>query len=95
MLTSKNKALLKGLANHLKPQIILGKGDIDEKVISSINDSLEAHELIKVKILQNSSSTCQEAAETIVQATESELVGIIGKTIILYKESKKKRRIIL
>lgn len=95
MLTSKNKATLKGLANHLKPQINIGKGEVDEKIISSINASLEAHELIKVKVLQNSMESCEDIANEIVKETGSDLVDIIGKIIILYKPSQKKRRIIL
>ncbi len=95
MLTPKNKALLKGLANHLKPQIQLGKGEVDENIISSINNSLEAHELIKVKVLQNSNSTCKELSEEITERTGSDLVDIIGHVIILYKPSKKNPRIIL
>ncbi len=95
MLTPKNKALLKGLANHLKPQVQLGKGEVDENIISSINDSLEAHELIKVKVLQNSNYACKDLAEEIVSKTGADLVDIIGHVIILYKPSKKNPRIIL
>lgn len=95
MLTPKNKAYLKGLANHLKPQINLGKGEIDDGVISSINNSLEAHELIKIKVLQNSNELCNDLASEITKKTKSELVDIIGRTIILYRESKKNHKIIL
>lgn len=95
MLTPKNKAYLKGLANHLKAQINLGKGEIDEGVITSVNNSLEAHELIKIKILQNSNELCEDLASQIAKKTKSEVVDIIGRTIILYRESKKNHKIIL
>lgn len=95
MLTPKNKAMLKGLANHLKPQINLGKGEIDDNIISSINNSLEAHELIKVKVLQNSNELCSEIAKEIISKTGCDLVDIIGRVIILFKPSKKNPRIIL
>ncbi len=95
MLTPKNKAYLKGLANHLKAQINLGKGEIDEGVITSVNNSLEAHELIKIKILQNSNELCEDLATQIAKKTKSEVVDIIGRTIILYRESKKNHKIIL
>lgn len=95
MLTPKNKAYLKGLANHLKAQINLGKGEIDEGVITSVNNSLEAHELIKIKILQNSNELCEDLANQIAKKTKSEVVDIIGRTIILYRESKKNHKIIL
>lgn len=95
MLTPKNKALLKGLANHLKPQINIGKGEIDENMVTQISNSLEAHELIKIKVLQNSNEACEDIANEIVSKTGSDLVDIIGRTIILYKPSKKKPRIIL
>ncbi len=95
MLTPKNKAYLKGLANHLKAQINLGKGEIDEGVITSINNSLEAHELIKIKVLQNSNEACEDLANQVSKKTKSEIVDIIGRTIILYRESKKNHKIIL
>lgn len=95
MLTPKNKAQLKKLANHLKPQMNLGKGEIDANVITSINNSLEAHELIKIKVLQNSNEMCSDMADIIVSKTGCELVDIIGRTLILYKPSKKNPRIIL
>ncbi len=95
MLTPKNKAYLKGLANHLKAQINLGKGEIDEGVITSVNNSLEAHELIKIKILQNSNELCEDLAAQIAKKTKSEVVDIIGRTIILYRESKKNHKITL
>ncbi len=95
MLTPKNKAYLKGLANHLKPQINLGKGEIDEGVISSINNSLDAHELIKIKVLQNSNELCNDLANQITKATKSDLVAIIGRVIILYRVNEKNHKIIL
>lgn len=95
MLTPKNKACLKGLANHLKAQINLGKGEIDEGVVSQVSNSLEAHELIKVKVLQNSNDLCENLAVELAKKTKSEVVDIIGRTIILYRESKKNHKIIL
>lgn len=92
MLTPKNRAVLKSMANHLKPQVTLGKGEVDENILSAIANSLEAHELIKVKVLQNSNEDIHAISEQIILGTDSFLVDIIGRIIILYRPSKKHPR---
>jgi RNA-binding protein len=62
-------------------------------MIKQISDALEARELIKLRVLQNSEYTSREAAEAIAEATESAVVGVVGSTFVLYRESEKHKKI--
>lgn len=95
MLTKQQKQQLKSMAHSLKPIFQIGKNGLNEEMIIGINDALEHRELIKVSILQNSPLDKNETAFDLVRLTDSELVQLIGKTIVLYKESKKHKKIIL
>lgn len=95
MLKPKNKALLKKLANPLKPQLTLGKGEADSKVMEAIDHSLTAHELIKIRILPNSNDSLEAIAIAIGKATNAELVDIIGRVLIFYRPNPKNPRIVL
>lgn len=89
MLTGKQKKFLKGLGHHLAPLVSIGKEGLTENVLKATKQELLARELIKVKIGNNSHIDKQEAAELIPEATESILVQLIGKTLLLYKENPK------
>ncbi len=95
MLTPKNRATLKSLANGINPTVILGKGELKDTTIEAINAGLEAHELIKVRILNTQGEEAKELANEIVKATNSELVAIIGRVIILFKRNPKHPKIVL
>ena len=71
----------------------IGKGGINENMTKQISDALEARELIKLKVLQNSEYTAREAAETIAETTSSAVVGVVGSTFVLYRESEKHKKI--
>ena len=71
----------------------VGKGGVNENLIKQIDEALEARELIKVQVLNNFLGDKEEAAHEIVQGTKAELVQVIGNVIILYKESREKKRI--
>lgn len=90
MLTSKQRAYLKGLANTMEPIFLIGKGGISEVMIREIDLALEARELIKMKVLNNSMIEVQEAANEISEKTSSEVVQVIGGKFILYKPSQEK-----
>ena len=93
MLTSKQRAYLRGLAS-VEPAIMqVGKGGISENLIKTVSDALEARELIKLTVLENSGEAAREVAEALAKATSSEVVGVIGKKMILYRESEKNKRI--
>lgn len=93
MLTGKQKRYLRSLAHHIDPIFQVGKGGVNPNLIKQIYDALEARELIKVSVLNNSLEDTDSAAEKIVSRTKAELVQVIGHTIVLYKESKENKEI--
>lgn len=90
MLTNKEKKYLRKLANPLSSIFQVGKEGVSANQIKGINDYLEAHELVKIAVLKNCDSEPMEVALDIISATKGELVQIIGKIIIIYRQSKKK-----
>ena len=93
MLTGKQKRFLRSKAHHLTPIFQVGKGGVNENMIKQVGEALEARELIKVSILQNCDVDKDTVASELVQGTKSELVQIIGHTIVLYKESKENKKL--
>ena len=89
-LTSKQRAQLRGLANELQPIVHIGKDGIGENLIKQADDALEARELIKCKVLENSMLTAREACDELSKATRSEQVQVIGTKFVLYRQSHKK-----
>ena len=89
-LTSKQRAQLRGIANTLDTIVIIGKDGITENLIKQANDALEARELIKGKVLENSLMSAREAAEALAPLTRSEVVQVIGTKFVLYRPSHKK-----
>lgn len=96
-MTSKQRAYLKGLASTMDSIFQVGKSSITPEVTSAINEALEARELIKINVLKNCMDDPKEIASIISERTRSQVVQVIGKKIILYRESsnKEKKKIIL
>ncbi len=88
-LNSKQKKFLKGLGHSLSPVVAVGKDGLVDKIITAANLELSRHELIKVKVGKSSPVDRKEVAETLSTETESNLVQVIGKTILLYKKNPK------
>ncbi len=95
MLNSRQRSHLKRLANDIKPIFQIGKGGIGDNAAISISEALEARELVKISVLQNSEVATKEAARELAFQTGAEVVAVIGRKIILYKESKDKKRIVI
>ncbi len=93
MLTGKQKRYLRSLAHHLDPIFQVGKGGVNDHLIRHIEEALEARELIKVSVLNNSLEDARDIAPEVAEKSGSELVQVIGKTIVLYKESKENKTI--
>ena len=93
MLTSKQIAYLRGLASNEDTIMQIGKGGISENLIKTVSDALEARELIKLKVLENSEESPRSAAEALAQATDSEVVTVIGTKFVLYRESENNKKI--
>ena len=89
MLTSKQRAILRGKANTMDPVFQVGKGEIDETMIQGVKDCLDARELIKVKVLDNSMYNAREASVLLAEATGADCVQVIGSKFVLYLQKKK------
>lgn len=92
MLNSKQRSILRSEASKIDAILQVGKGGIGEKMIKTVSDALEARELIKITVLENSESSAKETADDIADATSSEVVACIGRKVILYKESSKEEK---
>ena len=89
-LTSKQRAQLRGLAANMETILIVGKEGIGDNLIKQADDALEARELIKGRVLENSLLTAREAAEALAPVTRSEVVQVIGSKFVLYRQQPKK-----
>lgn len=92
-MTSKQRAYLKSLAMKIDPIFNIGKGSLSPELIAGVRDALEARELVKVGVLQNCMDDPRQLAEVLSERTRSQVVQVIGKKIILYKESKNHKKI--
>ena len=89
MLTSKERAELRGQANTLDTTLMVGKGGVTDAVIAEAETQLEARELVKGKVLEGAMLSPREASDAICEETGAECVGIIGTKFIIYRLSKK------
>ena len=94
-LTSKQRAQLRGMAANLDTIVHVDKDGIGENLVKQVNDALEARELIKGRVLENSMYTAREAAEELKVAARCEVVQVIGSKFVLfrYQHNKDKRKI--
>lgn len=90
MLTSKQRAKLRGLANPIDTILQVGKGGVSDMLIKQVDDALTARELIKMRVLETSPESVREIAENLAQATKSETVQVIGMKFVLYRRNHKK-----
>ena len=93
MITSKQRAYLRSLSVNLPAIMQIGKGGLGENLIKTVDDALEAKELIKLSVLENSDETAISAADTIAEETGADVVDVLGRKIVLYRESKKHKKI--
>jgi RNA-binding protein len=87
MLTSKQRAYLRGLASGYETIFQIGKGGISDNLIMQVNDALRKRELIKMRVLDNAMLTAKEAAEELSAQTKSEVVQVIGSKFVLFKRN--------
>ena len=90
MITSKQRAYLRGLANDIPAIMQVGKGGLSENLIKTFSDALEARELIKFSVLENSGEIPRDIAEALAEALDAEVVAVTGKKVVLYRRAKKK-----
>ena len=87
VLTSGERAKLRSMASTMSPVTQIGKGGITDNLITTVSDALEARELIKLSVLETSEYTPREAAETLAEAVNAAVVGVIGRKLVLYRRS--------
>lgn len=89
MITTKQRAALRGQANSLEVILQIGKGGISPTILKQLNDALAAREMVKCKVLDNSMLTAREVAQELAEASQSDIVQVIGSKFILYKRNNK------
>lgn len=92
-MTSKQRAYLKSLASTMDVIFNIGKASLTPEMINSVNEALEARELIKLGVLKNCADDPKELAQIIADRSHSNVVQVIGKKIVLYRPNKKKPKI--
>ena len=90
MLTSKQRAKLRGLANTADTILQVGKGGVNEMLVKQVDDALTARELIKLRVLETSPESVKEIAQQLADATRSQTVQVIGSKFVLYRRNDKK-----
>ena len=93
MITTKQRVYLRSLANRMDPIFQVGKNGIEDNFIKQVESALEARELIKIKVLENSGLTAREASEIICEEIGCEGIQAIGSKLVLFKQSEKKPKI--
>ena len=87
MITSKQRATLRSLANRRDTVMQIGKGGISDNLLKTLSDALEAHELIKVSILSNAEEDAGNLAENVAELLDAVPVAVIGRKAIFYRRS--------
>lgn len=95
MLTSKQRAYLRGLANNLDTILMIGKGEITDNIMMQAETALTAREIIKGKALENSAYSPREAAELIAEKCGADVVQVIGSKFVLYRRNPDEPKIVL
>ncbi len=90
MITTKQRAFLRGLGNALEPVVQIGKEGLTDNLVESVNLLLEARELVKIKVLKNTDDDARHFAEELASTLSAEIVQVIGNNLILYKKSTRK-----
>ena len=91
-MTSKQRAYLKGLAMNLDPIFQIGKNSMSPELTQAVKEALDARELIKISVLKNCADDPKELAAMMAERTHAQVVQVIGKKIVLYKEGKDKNK---
>lgn len=92
-MTSKQRAYLKGLAMNLEPVFQIGKSGLTPEVTEAVNETFNTRELVKFAVLKNCFEDPRQMAEILADRTGSQVVQVIGKKIVLYKENRDHKKI--
>ena len=91
-MTSKQRAYLKGLAMTMDPILQLGKGGLTPENTAAVDEAPAARKLFKISVLQNCLEDSRQQAEVLAERTRSQIVQVIGKKIVLYREGKNEKK---
>ena len=91
-MTTKQRAYLKSLAMTMEHIFQVGKNSITPELVGAVSEALAARELIKISVLKNCADDPKELAQILAERTRSQVVQVIGKKIVLYKEGKDKNK---
>ncbi len=95
-MTTKQRAHLKSIAMRTEPIFQIGKASMTPSMVQAVDEALAARELIKISVLQNCGDDPKELAQILSERTRSQVVQVIGKKIVLYREGKdEKKKIVL
>ena len=94
-MTSKQRAYLKSLASVIDPIFQIGKASLTPEVTDAVREAFNTRELIKIAVLKNCLDDPRAIAEALADRTQSQVVQVIGKKIVLYKPDKDKPKIML
>ena len=94
-MTSKQRSYLKGLAMNLEATFQIGKSSLTPEFSEAIAEAFNKKELLKINVLKNCMDDPNQMAQIIAERTKSQVVQVIGKKIVLYKENKDHKKIIL
>ena len=95
MITSKQRAYLRSLANPIPTIMQIGKGGLTENLLKTVSDALEARELIKLNVLENSGEDAYDLLQNLAAELGAEPVAVVGRKIVLYRASEQKPVIVL
>ncbi len=89
MITTKQRAQLRGMANRITTILQIGKGGITEATVTDARQAIAARELIKGRVLETSPHTAREAAQLLAREIGADIVQVIGTRFVLYKPARK------
>ena len=95
MLTSKQRAQLRGMANTMETILQIGKTGITDQTVKQVDDALTARELIKIRTLETSPTSSRESADMLAEKVGADVVQVIGRKFVLYRKSKDNQKIFL
>ena len=90
-ITRKQRSKLKSIAANLSPVTQIGKGGITDNLLKTLSDALDAHEIIKVSILDNAEDSPRDIAENVAELLEAVPVAVIGRKAIFYRYSRREK----
>ncbi len=94
-MTSKQRAYLRGEANGIEPILHAGKGGVSDAMVKQADDALTARELIKGRVLETAPETAREVAEEIAARVNAQVVQVIGRTFVLFRQKEKDSAFVL